>query len=211
MAVQLNAVTLSVDYRLAPEFKAFDQIDDAYAAAQWLYNNAAELNANPAQFIAAGDSAGGAIVANLAHRLRDEGQALAAQWLLYPAVSTNLNSLSFKTYGSTHFPTTYVMEVVTQAYLPEGVSADDPRISPFHADHHNIAPTFISVAGFDPLTSTIQEYAQQLTEQGVKNEIRLYEKQEHGFIQYFKNAEVHPLGQQAFDDGIAVLKDWLKL
>ena len=212
LALHLNAVVLSVDYRLAPEFKALDQIEDAYITAHWFTQNANKLNTNTQQFIVIGDSAGGAISANLAHRLRDEGHIqLAAQWLMYPAVSANFNSPSFKKYGDLHFPTKYVMDTVTQSYLPENSSLEDSRIFPIHANHENLSPTFISVAGLDPLTSTTQEYAQQLSAQGVQTEIRLYENQEHGFIQFFKNSEEHPLGQQAFDDGITVLKNWLSL
>jgi acetyl esterase len=212
LSLNLNAVVLSVDYRLAPEFNAFDQIEDAYQALHWFYQHAAELKGNTQKLMLIGDSAGGAIAANLAHKLRDEGNIpVAAQWLMYPVVSANFNSPSFQKYGDQHFPTKYVMDTVTESYLPPNTSLEDSRLYPIHAEHHNLSPTFISVAGLDPLTSTTQDYAAQLTEQQVKNEIKYYENQEHGFIQFFKNTQEHPLGQQAFNDGITTLKEWLDL
>ncbi|PKC51077.1 alpha/beta-hydrolase, partial [Rhizophagus irregularis] len=52
-------VVVSVDYRLAPEFKFPVPVEDCYTALNWVYNHTAELNANAEDIVVGGDSAGG--------------------------------------------------------------------------------------------------------------------------------------------------------
>ena len=71
--------------RLAPEHAFPAGVEDAVAATKWIVAHAHELGGNHNVGVA-GDSAGGNFSAVVAQRLRDEGIALTAQFLIYPAV-----------------------------------------------------------------------------------------------------------------------------
>lgn len=207
ISLHLNAVVLSVHYRLAPEVDAFQQIADVKEAFLWLHNNAEKFKGDQNKIIGIGDSAGGALIANISTQL--DNHRLFAQWLMYPAIGFDISTPSAQKYGEQHFPTNEAMHLFWGSQLPEGVNNRDPRISPLFAKLENISPTLISVAGLDPLTSNSEAYHQALVTLGVKAEIKSYDESEHGFIQFFKDKKNHPLGQKAFDDGIDFLKSLL--
>ena len=209
LSLHLNAIVLSVDYRLAPEVDAVQQNADVKNALLWLYDHAAQLRGDKTKIIGIGDSAGGALISVLTADVKN--QYIAAQWLMYPVIGLGVSTESALKYGETHFPTNDAMNVFWASQLPEGYSDQDPRISPLFANIDDLPPTLISVAGLDPLTSGSEAYAEKLKAQGIESVLKFYEGQEHGFIQFFKDTANHSLGQQGFDDGIAQLKAWLKL
>src|SRR3954470_15349072 len=81
-----DAVVVSIDYRLAPEAPGPAALHDPYDALKWAADNIGSLGGAPARLAVAGDSAGGNIGAVVAQLCRDNGPALAAQLLIYPAV-----------------------------------------------------------------------------------------------------------------------------
>lgn len=209
LSLHLNAVVLSVDYRLAPEVDAIQQNADVKDSFQWLYDHAAQLKGDKNKIIGVGDSAGGALVSVLTADLKK--QYIAAQWLMYPVIGLDVTTESARQYGETHFPTNDAMQVFWDSQLPDGYTNQDPRISPLFANIDDLPPTLISVAGLDPLTSSSEAYAQKLKDHGVESEFKYYEMAEHGFLQFFKDSVNHPSGQKAFEDGIQQLKAWLKI
>jgi acetyl esterase len=209
LSLHLNAVVLSVDYRLAPEVDAVQQNADVKDAFLWLYDHAEKLKGDKTKIIGIGDSAGGALISVLSADLKNK--YIAAQWLMYPVIGLDVTTESALKYGETYFPTNDAMKVFWESQLPDGYSNQDPRISPLFANIDDLPPTLISVAGLDPLTSSSEAYAKKLKDHGVESVLKFYEGEEHGFIQFFKDTASHPLGQQGFDDGIQQLKAWLKI
>lgn len=55
----LEAIVVSVAYRLSPEVKYPAAVNDAYAATQWIMENAAQMGGDPNRVAVAGESAGG--------------------------------------------------------------------------------------------------------------------------------------------------------
>src|SRR5205085_9951310 len=73
LARSAGATVVTVHYRRAPEHPRPAAQTDAVAAARWAVRHAPELGADPARLVVAGDSAGAALAAHAAQRLRDAG------------------------------------------------------------------------------------------------------------------------------------------
>ncbi|MFM9500314.1 alpha/beta hydrolase [Streptomyces galilaeus] len=93
---QLDAVVVTVEYRLAPENPAPAQVEDAYAALKWTAEHAGELGFDPAKLITVGGSAGGGLAAAITLKARDDsdGPALAGQLLMYPMLDDRNETVS---------------------------------------------------------------------------------------------------------------------
>jgi acetyl esterase/lipase len=91
----LDAVVVTVEYRLAPEFPDPYPVRDCYAGLVWTAEHAEELGIDPERLIIAGASAGGGLAAGTALLARDEGgPALAGQVLIYPMLDDRDQTVS---------------------------------------------------------------------------------------------------------------------
>ncbi|MET7290380.1 alpha/beta hydrolase, partial [Streptomyces sp. NPDC005573] len=64
-ARELDAIVVSVEYRLAPEHPHPAPVEDVYAGLLWTAAHAEELGGDPERIVTAGTSAGGALTAAL--------------------------------------------------------------------------------------------------------------------------------------------------
>jgi len=96
---KVGCVTVSIDYRLAPEHKFPAGVEDCFAATKWVAEHAKELNVDPNRLAVGGDSAGGNLSAVIAQLARDAGgPKIAFQLLVYPATEAELDTYSHKTF-----------------------------------------------------------------------------------------------------------------
>jgi acetyl esterase/lipase len=96
---ELDAMIVSVEYRLAPEDPYPAAFDDSYAALQWLSAHSDELGYDASQLVLAGASAGGGLAAAVGLKARDvNGPKLAAQVLIYPMLDDRNETLSSRQY-----------------------------------------------------------------------------------------------------------------
>lgn len=171
LANRARVVVLNVDYRLAPEHPFPQGVEDALAAARWAHANRARLGGAQRPLAVGGDSAGGNFAAVAALQCRDEGIALAAQLLVYPA--TDMRGLNDPVISSAYF-----------GAEPERL-ARDPRASPrLWRTLAGVAPAIIGVGPYDFLYRDNLAYAQALREAGVPLLLREYPTLNHGFFSY---------------------------
>ncbi|MEH7158890.1 alpha/beta hydrolase [Neobacillus drentensis] len=180
-----NCVTISVDYRLAPEHKFPAAVIDSYAAVQYVYEHAEKFQIDRTRIAVGGDSAGGnlaAVVANLAKEKKTP--EICFQLLLYP--STNLGgepSVSMKENAEGYFLTKGTMEWFRDCYLNSEQDKLNPLLSPYLNEEFNgLPPALVITAEYDPLRDEGEDYAKRLAEAGVEVESVRYDGTIHGFI-----------------------------
>ncbi len=192
LADACEAVVISVEYRLAPEYPFPACIDDAVLAADWAHENAREFGGDPDKLMAGGDSSGANISAVLA-LLGKAGKAPKLSYLIlfygvYGCVDL-AESESAKEFGQGDFvlPVNAMNEMM-KIYLPDGADPDDIRIAPGLAeDLTGMPPSVIVSAEFDPLRDDGAEFARRLEEAGNKVEYIQMDGMMHGFILYYQN------------------------
>ena len=178
-----RATVVSVHYRRAPEFPLPAAQSDAYCAARWALTHAEQLGADPSRLVVAGDSAGGALAAHVAQRLRDEGPIGAAlQVLINPATDLTLENTD-RAPALARLLDWQTIDWFGEQALPPSLDRTHPTISPHHAaDLAGVAPAFVVTAGVDPFRSDGINYALALGRAGVESTLRDFPGQIHGFV-----------------------------
>lgn len=98
---RLDAVIVTVEYRLAPEHPRPAPLEDCYAAPRWVVDHATDLGNDPSRIVTAGTSAGGGLAAGVTLLWRDRGgSALAGQLLVCPMLDHRDDTPAFIDVGS---------------------------------------------------------------------------------------------------------------
>jgi len=176
LAHAADVEVLAVDYSLAPEHPFPAALNDACAAVRW----AAERDARVA---VAGDSAGAALALAVAMHARDNATVkLAGLFLLYPpTVPGGLGGEEAES-PSSAFLTRGEMEWYWSRYLQSETARADPLAIPLLGEVKNLPPTYIVVAGLDPLHAEGIDLAQRMIDAGVDVTLRDYSEMVHGFM-----------------------------
>jgi len=183
MCSAMNAVVVSVAYRLAPEDVFPAAIDDSDAAVAWVAASAGELGIDGSRISVAGDSAGGNLAAAAAVTARDNGLALAAQLLIYPACNLHEpRTASYHENAEGYLLSSAWMDWFVATYAGGAEVTQDPRFSPALASsHEGLAPALVITAEYDPLRDDGERYAAALHAAGVPTELVRFHGQVHGF------------------------------
>lgn len=186
MALTLNAVIVSVDYRLAPETRFPGAIEDCYAALAGVFAASSELGVDAKRIGVMGESAGGGLAAALALLARDRGKhKLAFQHLIYPMIDDRTCVARTPHPHTGEFVWTKKSNAFGWSALL-GVPPGSEGVSPYAAAarEENLAglpPTFISTAALDLFLEENIDYARRLTRYGVPVELHVYPGAFHGF------------------------------
>jgi acetyl esterase len=187
IANSTDAIVVSVDYRLAPDYPWPAGLDDAYAATAWVAQNAAVLGGDPSRILVGGDSAGGNLAAVVALRARDSnGPSLAGQLLYYPVVDLSANRYpSQAKFEDGYGLSSEARAGFQKAYLGQLTVEQraNPYVSPIRAPSlQGLPPVLLVTGGFDPLTDGARAYATRLRKAGVVVEQQHYSDIIHGFM-----------------------------
>ena len=175
---------LAVAYRLVPEHRYPDAINDALAAFRWAHAHARQLGSD-GRVAVGGDSAGGNLSAVISQQLRDAREPMPiAQLLLYPAVDRRPEQHypSLELFADGFFLTRAAIEWFHALYSAD-VARTEPRISPAaHPRLTGLPPALVVTAGFDPLRDEGNAYAHALRSAGTPSELICIEGLVHGFL-----------------------------
>ena len=109
---------ISVNYRLAPENPYPAAVEDAYDALVWIGEHADRLDLEADRLAVGGDSAGGTLTAAVTLMARDRsGPDIAYQYMVFPALDTDLDSGSYLTNTEDPFLSRDHMAYYWDAYL----------------------------------------------------------------------------------------------
>ena len=180
-----GCAVVAVDYRMGPETRFPGAVEDALAATRWVHANATKLGLDGTRLAVGGDSAGGNLASVVALSARDSGDLpIAFQLLIYPATDQRHDVYpSRAANGKGYLLEKDTMDWFHDHYIDDPKKDLDWRASPMlHADHRNLPPAFVLVAGFDPLRDEGIAYADKLSEAGNRADLVSFERQIHGFI-----------------------------
>jgi acetyl esterase len=175
---------IAVDYRLAPEHRHPAAVDDAWAATQWIEQNAADLGVDAGRIAVGGDSAGGMLAAIVTQLAREKGGLkIAYQLLLFPNTQMGRETASLKEFAVGYFLERRAIEYFNSLYLPADADLNSAKLSPLRAkDFAGLPPAYVMLAGYDPLHDEGLAYAEKLKGAGVKVTVADYAEMVHGFI-----------------------------
>jgi acetyl esterase len=201
----VGCVTVSVDYRLAPEHKFPAAPEDCYAATRWVAANAASFNGDPQRIAVGGDSAGGNLAAVVPLMIRERGgPILVYQLMIYPATDYFPDNASMRENANDYFLTVDDMHWFMNHYLTSEDDAKNPYLSPIKAkDLKGLPPAKVITAEFDPLRDEGEMYAARLKEAGVPVVVKRYDGMIHGF---FSMSAMLDQGKKALEDAAAGLR-----
>lgn len=198
LCLNTNAIVVSVDYRLAPEYVFPSAHQDAFEALQWVINNIQQYGGNPKDIVVAGDSAGGNLAACMAHRCLKDNIPIKAQILIYPWIDGKLHNPSINRNGEGYMLEKETMHWFQQLYVPKEEERCLPEISPcYEKNFEGLPPAFVITAQYDPLLDDGFNYYKQLSEAKVRTKYKEYQELFHGF---FNLPCMHPNAMQCYND-----------
>mgnify|MGYP000342017632 CR=1 FL=1 len=185
-----NSLVVSVDYRLAPEYKFPTQVKDCYNALKWVHENAWKIKGDSSKIIVAGDSAGGNLASVVSIVARDRNEKLIrAQVLIYPVVNMLDLSPSVIEFSEGYFLTLEQMLWFNKHYFSDLKDAMNPYASPIFAELKDLPPALIITAEYDPLRDQAETFAKILRSKGNNVTCIRANGLIHGFINFFEFVE----------------------
>ena len=183
MAAEGGAVSVGVDYRLAPENPFPAGVEDCYAALQWVVEHAEELKIDPGKITIGGGSAGGNLAAAVALMARDRGGPdVAFQMLLYPVIDDLCKTASMKDGAGLYIWDYQNTLDMWDQYIGKERSDVSPYAAPARAeDLSGLPPAYVMTCEHDPLRDEAIIYAMRLMADGVQVELHNFPGTVHGF------------------------------
>jgi len=191
LANRIGAVVLSVDYRLAPEWRYPAAADDARDAVAWVLERASTLGIDPARVAVGGDSSGGNVALAACLALRERGGPVpVAQLLVYPVTHCALDAEGFASDLDSAVLSASTMAWYCRQYLAAdrdpaaaALRAAEAAASPLLAPSLvGLPPTVVVSAALDVLRPQIDAFAVRLAEAGVEVIRQHYDGVFHGFF-----------------------------
>lgn len=183
LANKTNSIVVSVDYRLAPEYKFPTPVYDAFDALKWTREHASEFNGNPSNLSVAGDSAGGNLAIAAAQLASEHKIPLTTQLLLYPVTDLTYSSKSYNIFQKGYGLDKDVMEWFGNYYIRSEQDAENPLVAPLRAQDFSIfPPTYIIPAENDVLRDEAIQFAKKLQQAGVHTEVSIAQGLIHSFF-----------------------------
>jgi acetyl esterase/lipase len=181
---RMDAVAVSVEYRLAPEHPDPAPVEDSYAGLVWAAANAAALGFDPARLIVAGASAGGGLAAGVTLMSRDRGGPhIFGQVLIYPMLDDRNDTVSAHQMNGIGVWDRNSNDTGWSALLGDRRGRDDVSIYAVPAratDLSRLPPTYIDCVSAEVFRDEDIAYAQKIWAAGGICELHVWPGGFHG-------------------------------
>ncbi|HVJ42595.1 MAG TPA: alpha/beta hydrolase [Dongiaceae bacterium] len=171
LVVGSGQVGVFVEYTSLPAAKFPTQLEESYAALNWVAAHAGEFGADGGRIAVAGNSVGGDMTAALTLMAKDRnGPKISYQVLLIPATDASVDTQSYLTYGKDRFLARDFMKYGWDLYAPDSATRDNVYVSPLRAsleELKGLPPALVITAENDPLRDEGEAYARKLKAAGV--------------------------------------------
>ena len=171
-----NAAVLAVDYRLMPEHRRMDGIEDCRSAYRWILNNGPEGPGPASKIYVSGDSAGGNLALMIAAWVRDQGlQAPAAVIALSPVTDAMHSSPSIRTNRVTDVMLGPLYSALMRIprpllllyfWLQHRMLPSNPLVSPIFGDLAGLPPILIQASEAEMLLGDALRYVNKARASG---------------------------------------------
>jgi acetyl esterase len=186
LVVRSRQVGVFVEYTPLPEAKFPTQLDESYAALQWVAAHASEFGGDGSRIAIAGNSVGGNMAAAMALMAKDKkGPKIALHVLFIPATDASVDTDSYREFGTGRFLARAFMKYGWDLYAPDEKTRNNPYVSPLRASNEELQglpPALVITAENDPLRDEGEAYARKLKNAGVRVTATRYNGMIHDFV-----------------------------
>lgn len=206
-ASELGCKAYLPDYHLIPDHPFPAAYEDSMLTYKYMVNHANELGINPKKLIVLGDSAGGALAANVCNMAQSRGLPMpCCQILIYPVTDCAMNTESMRKFPDTPLWNAKNNKRMWDMYL-KNVSQQEKNIAvpmnnPLPA---KLPPTYVELTEFDCLHDEgllYAEHIREIVEFLVINETK-------GTLHGYDNLQEHPITQDSMKKRIEFMKKYV--
>ncbi|MBL4744641.1 MAG: alpha/beta hydrolase [Cycloclasticus sp.] len=179
VAKALGAISVILDYRLAPEAPFPAQIDDAVSVYKAILASGIQAN----NITTVGDSAGGNLAISSVLKFRELGLPLPGSVIAFsPWLDMELTGTTLDTNEATDaLVKRPVLEAMSGMFLGENGAANDPLANPLHADFSHYPALYINAGSDETLLDDSRRLHAMASEAGVNSTLSVVEGMQHVF------------------------------
>ena len=206
-ASALNCRVFLPDYHLLPDHPFPAAYEDVILTYQYMVDHATELSVNPNKIIVLGDSAGGALAANVCNTAEAKGLPRPmCQVLIYPVTDDEMNTESMMRFTDTPLWNAKNNHKMWPMYL-KGVTDEQRRIAVPVKNPlpQTLPPTYIETAEFDCLHDEGLAYAKHI--EGVAECVEINETK--GTFHGYDILSNHPITKKSMTKRIAFMEKYI--
>lgn len=200
LTAQTGITTFTLDYPLAPEYR----YPQAVQAIRNAYMDLIKIGFEAKDIIFSGDSCGGNLVLAAAISLRDDKIILPSQLVLMsPFLDLTLSGESIQTNKKLDAMLSHELLEQGGSYYVDGLSRDNPLVSPLFADLSNLPPTLVQVGSKEILLDDANRFKELADLAGNVVELSIYPGMWHVF-------QLFTPWTEAAEQALAEIRDFIQ-
>jgi len=178
------SAVLAIDYRLLPEYKHMQCVEDCRSAYQWILENGPDGPAAIKQLFIAGDSAGGNLALSLVAWIRDNKlRSPEAVVVMSPLTDTTFSGASIRVNEATDVMLRPILRPLNK--IPKFAKSwwivwahrlrpANPIASPLLGDLSNLPPTLVQASGAEMLLDDARRYVAKACASGSPAKLQIW-------------------------------------